>query len=93
MIEGNDSWIIRNNISDNNDGIVCIKSHPEIITNKIIKNKSNGKINISFNIIIFQYYKISLGIMLITNSYPKIKDNLITDNDGIGLFIRSDCRG
>lgn len=43
MIEGSNCWIIRNDIKDNNDGIVCIKSCPEIISNKIVKNKSNGK--------------------------------------------------
>lgn len=42
IIEGANAWIIRNNINENNDGIVCIKSAPEILTNKIIKNKSNG---------------------------------------------------
>ncbi|KRX05550.1 Pectin lyase fold/virulence factor [Pseudocohnilembus persalinus] len=74
IIEGANAWIIRNNINENNDGIVCIKSAPEILTNKIIKNKSNG-------------------VMLLDNSQPLIRDNLITDNDGIGLFIRSKCRG
>ena len=31
--------------------------------------------------------------MLLNNSSPVIRDNLITDNDGIGLFIREKCRG
>lgn len=53
MIEGSNCWIIRNDIKDNNDGIVCIKSCPEIISNKIIKNKSNGKYYINNTIMNF----------------------------------------
>lgn len=30
----------------------------------------------------------SNGVMLLNYSAPKIIDNLIADNDGIGLFIR-----
>jgi len=42
IIEGGNAWIMRNNIIENNDGIVCISSVPDITKNKISKNKSNG---------------------------------------------------
>lgn len=42
VIEGGEGWIIRNSIYENNDGIVCITSIPEISKNSITKNKSNG---------------------------------------------------
>ena len=57
-----------------NDGIVCITSIPEILNNKIIKNKSNG-------------------IMILKDSRPRIIANLITENDGIGLFVRDKSNG
>ena len=44
VIEGGEGWIIRNQIYENNDGIVAITSIPEILNNNIYKNKSNGKI-------------------------------------------------
>jgi len=74
VIEGGECWIMRNTIQENNDGIVIMKSVPEVNRNTIIKNKSNG-------------------IMLLNYSSPKIYDNLIADNDGIGLFIREKCIG
>lgn len=43
VIECGDCWIMHNTISDNNDGIVCMTSLPEISKNEINKNKSNGK--------------------------------------------------
>jgi F-box protein 11 len=41
-IETGNCWILRNSIMDNNDGIVCLTSIPDIIKNNISRNKSNG---------------------------------------------------
>ena len=57
IVEGGDCWITHNTISENNDGIVCMSSVPEITKNEINKNKSNGiylKIKLSLNYI--RYY-------------------------------------
>lgn len=43
VIESGQCWIMHNTICDNNDGIVCLTSLPDIIKNEINKNKSNGK--------------------------------------------------
>jgi len=42
LISGGRCYIGRNHISENNEGLVCITSIPEIRNNTIIKNKSNG---------------------------------------------------
>ena len=39
------------------------------------------------------FHKNILGIMLLKTSKPKINKNLISDNDGIGLFIRDNSYG
>ena len=91
VIEGGEGWIIRNNIYENNDGIVSITSIPEISRNKIYKNKSNGnnkkKINYKFILINKK------GIMILKDSRPTIKNNEIYENDGIGLYIRDKSHG
>ena len=53
VIEGGKCLIHRNYIMENNDGIVVIKSIPDIYNNEIMKNKSNGKRNYK----IIKFYK------------------------------------
>ena len=74
ITQGGQCWINRNNIQENNDGIVIVKSRPEICLNSITKNKSNG-------VVVLEY------------SAPRLIDNFISDNDGIGLYIRENCTG
>ena len=56
MIEGGSALILRNNIYENNDGIVSLTSVPTIWKNKITKNKSNGYKLDFIKLIILRHY-------------------------------------
>lgn len=42
IIDGENTWILRNKIFENNDGIITITSIPMVSHNEIYKNKSHG---------------------------------------------------
>ena len=48
LISGGECYIHRNQISENNEGLVSITSVPDIRGNIITKNKSNGNIQLSY---------------------------------------------
>ena len=45
IIDGGKSYITRNKIFENNNGMILITSSPIIMQNKIYKNKFNGILN------------------------------------------------
>ena len=48
IIQGGKAIISRNEINENNDGIIIMGSHPEISFNTINSGKGNGKNNVHF---------------------------------------------
>ena len=87
VIEGGHSWIKKNEIVENNDGIVVLSSQPEINNNKINQNKragvivggeSNPKIHdneISNNGVV--------GVNIRDNSSGSFMNNMIKENHAL----------
>ncbi len=81
MIQAHGSYIARNQISHNNDGIVCVQSSATIVDNTIKFSANNGltlmensHIKIEKNSIQDNY---GIGLYLRDKSFGDIKDNKV----------------
>ena len=79
MIDGENTWIVRNKIFENNDGIITITSIPMISHNEIYKNKSHGIMMVKDSRVQFLGNKVygneSVGIFIRDKSKGTCKGN------------------
>jgi len=84
MINAGNAWIVRNNITENNDGIIAITSVADIINNEVHKNKSSGIMLLKDSRPRLTDNKIHgndcIGLFVRDKSVGVIKDNMIEKN-------------
>ncbi|EGR30705.1 hypothetical protein IMG5_125070, partial [Ichthyophthirius multifiliis] len=84
IIDGGKTWIIRNKIYENNDGIISVTSIPVIQNNQIYNNKSHGVMFIKDSRPDFSnnqvYNNDCVGIFIRDKSNGVIKKNDVYDN-------------